>query len=329
MDGDVVVAGRDIRIAESVTGDILAAGWHVDLSAPASDDVRMAGGEVTLNAPVRGDVTVAGGDIVIGPKTTVTGRAWLSGGTVTVSGVFERDLRIAAQNVTIGGEVREPLFIIAENVTIDPTARLLGSVTYKSPAPATIAPGATIGGPVKHELIAKRDVEKARGVPLVSSFFFTSHLLLVGLLVIWFVPNAADRVTAALRERPWQSLLVGFVLLVTVPVAAVILIFSILGLPLGLALGALYATAIFLAVLRTAFYVGEAEAHAFKRALAIRRDHALWLVAGVVTLAVLRGIPLLGAGVMFFSVLFGLGALALAEFRRWPSARTPEAAHAA
>src|SRR5689334_17829459 len=63
--GDVVVAARQIEIAQPVGGDILAAGWRVALSARADDDVRIAGAEVSVNAPVAGDLTAAGGDVTL------------------------------------------------------------------------------------------------------------------------------------------------------------------------------------------------------------------------------------------------------------------------
>ena len=84
VQGDVIAAGRDVVIGHDVTGDVIAAGRTVALRATAHDDVRVAGGEVTLDAPIAGDITAAGRSIVIGPSARVTGRTWVSGGTVTV-----------------------------------------------------------------------------------------------------------------------------------------------------------------------------------------------------------------------------------------------------
>ena len=44
---------------------------------------------------------------------------------------------------------------------------------------------------------------------------------------------------------------------------------------------------------------------------------ALVLVAGVLTLAVLRSVPFVGAWTLFLAVLFGLGSLALWTYRVW------------
>jgi hypothetical protein len=70
----------------------------VALTARADDDVRMAAGEVTVNAPVNGDLTVAGGDVVIGPHTHVSGRSWLTGKTVRIDGLLDRELQVAGSD---------------------------------------------------------------------------------------------------------------------------------------------------------------------------------------------------------------------------------------
>jgi hypothetical protein len=74
--------------------------------------------------------------------------------------------------------------------------------------------------------------------------------------------------------------------------------------------------AVFLGVVATAFYVGDLEARLFNAGpMTSRRQRAGLLLAGVLTLAVLRTVPLLGTLVVFLSVLFGLGALCIWIYR--------------
>jgi len=316
MGADVIVAGRQVEIGQPVLGDILAAGWRVALSGRAHDDVRIAAGEATVNAPVAGDLTVAGGDVIIGSQARVSGRSWVTGRTVRIDGVFDRELRVAAATVEIAGEIRRPLELVAERLEILPSARILGSVSYKGPAEAHVADGAIVNGPMIYDRIPQRDAARARAFPAVSSLLFSIHLFLAGLLVVIFLPRVETSVVATLRAQPARSLLAGFVLLVTTPVAALLLVVSILGLPIGLAMGAVYAIALFAGVLVTAFFLGDAESRLFEaRSSLTRGQHALLLLAGVLTLALLRS--LFGVVVVFGSVLFGLGALALSAYQAY------------
>jgi cytoskeletal protein CcmA (bactofilin family) len=325
MTADVIVAGRQVDIAERVAGDILAAGWRVALTGPADDDVRIAAAEVVVNTPIAGDLTVAGGDVAIGPLTRVSGRSWITGSTVRINGVVERDLRVAGATVEIAGEIRSPLHVIADKLVILPSARVLGPITYKGSSEARIAEGAIVNGPITYEQIPQREAQRARSFTGVSSVLFTIHVFLAGLLVVVFLPRVETSVVTTLRVQPGRSLLAGFVLLVTIPAAAVLLAVSILGLPIGLALVAVYAVALFASVVATAFFVGDAEARLFNAGpIVTRGQHALVLLGGVLSLALLRA--LLGGFVVFASVLFGFGALALAAYHAYSQEPAPTTA---
>jgi cytoskeletal protein CcmA (bactofilin family) len=314
VDGDVVIAGRVLDIDGEIAGDILAAGWRVSVRKPVSDDVRIAGAEVSVNAPVDGDVTLAGGDVTLGSDARVMGRAWLTGGTVRANGVFERELQIAGGTVQIAGEVRKPLTVIAETLEIQPTARILGPLTYKSPREARIMTGASIAGPITFTRIETEEARRAHSLAGVSSLLFVIHLVIAGLLFLLLLPRFVTAGVETLRAQPWRSLLLGFTLLVTVPIAALILVVTVLGAPVGVSLVALYLVALLLGILTTAYCIGEVEAGWLKiaRPPGARRQAAV-LIAGVVTLALLRAIA--GGLVVFVAILFGLGALALWTYR--------------
>jgi cytoskeletal protein CcmA (bactofilin family) len=310
MARDVVVAGRQVDIAQSVAGDILAAGWRVTVTGRADDDVRIGGGEVLVNAPILGDLTVAGGNVAVGSQTRVGGRSWITGRMIRIDGAFERELRVAGANVQVAGVVRSPVDIVAEKLEILPSARILGPLTYRGPHEALISEGAVISGPVRFDRISEREAQRARGVAVGSTLLFSIHLFLAGMLVLVFAPRFEQSIVATLRVRPARSLLTGFVSLITIPIAAVLLVVSVLGLPIGLVIAALYAIALFGGVLVTAFLIGDLEAMLLKFGpISTRGQHAVLLLAGVLTLAVLRS--LLGGFVVFVSVVLGLGALTL------------------
>jgi ethanolamine utilization microcompartment shell protein EutS len=276
MAGDVIVAGRQIDIVQPVAGDILAAGWRVVLSARADDDVRIAAGEVAVNAPINGDLTVAGGDVTIGPQAHVSGRAFLTGRMVRVEGILDRDLQVAGATVELAGEIRQPVQVTAEKLEILPSARILGPLTYKGASEARIAEGAIINGPITYDRIPEREARRARAFPALSTLLFSIHLFLAGVLIVVFLPRVETSVVATLRAQPGKSLLAGFVLLITTPVAAVLLIVSVLALPIGLALGAFFAVALFVGVIAMALFVGDVEARLLKMGPIVSRgQHAL------------------------------------------------------
>jgi hypothetical protein len=327
VEGDVVVAGREVAIREMVWGDVLAAAWRLSFAGQTPDDVRVVGREVRLDASINGDLAAAGLDVIVGPQTHVTGRTWLTGQTVDVHGSFDRELRIAGGLVRLRGEMREPVTVIAEKLEVLSSARLLAPLRYQSPVPAMIESGATIGGPVAYEQISRDEARQSRSWVRMSSLLFAMHLLIAGLLLVLCTPHLPSAVVGIMREAPGRSLLAGGALLVTAPVIAAFLLISVIATPLGLVIGAAYLAALFVGIVVTAFYLGELEARVLNaERIATRGQRALVLLAGVVTLAILRSVPLLGTLVVFVSTLFGLGALAVWAYKLsspLPAASTP------
>jgi len=311
--GDAVIAGRLININEGVLGDVLAGGWRITLSHDVSDDVRVAGAEVNVNASIDGDLTAAGGEVTVGKDSHIAGRVWLTGGTIRVDGVLDRETEIAAGTVQITGEIRQPLRITAEKLEILPTARILSSLTYNGPAEAIIAKEAQVTGPIAFHRMAK-DARGARWGSAMSSTLFAIHLIVAGLVLLMLLPGFAAAGVETLKTNPLHSLFIGFAMLVTIPIAALLLMVTVLGAPVGLTLAALYLVGLLLGILTTASYLGQMEARWFKVGpLSTRSQNALALIAGTLTLALLRALA--GGVVVFVAVLFGFGALALLTYR--------------
>lgn len=321
--GDAVVAGRVVEINERVIGDVLAAGWRVSLLKPAEDDVRVAGAEVLVNAPVDGDLTLAGGEVTIGSEAQVAGRAWLSGGIVRANGRFDRDLHIAGGTVILDGEIRDAVTVIADTLEVRPTAKLQGALTYRATREAQIGQGATIAGPVSYTHIESDEARRARSPSGFSNVLFAVNVFLAGLLFFMLLPRVADAGVATLRAQPGRSLLLGFAMLVTVPLAALLLVITVFGAPIGVSLAALYLVALLLGLLTAAYCIGELEARWLNRpAVSTTRGRAAVLVAGVLTLAILRAV--FGGLAVFLAIVFGLGALVLWTYRTyWHAPRVP------
>lgn len=134
--------------------------------------------------------------------------------------------------------------------------------------------------------------------------------------MLLLLPRVTGSVVTTLRAQPGLSFLFGFVLLVTIPVAVLMLVISIFGLPAGFAMAALFGVALLVGLVTTALLVGEAEARVFgTRLLGHRTDRMTFLLAGVLTIGVMRMVPLIGGWVVIASVLFGLGAVGLSLYR--------------
>lgn len=316
---DLVAAGGTINVGQLVKGDVTVAGGSVNVGGRVGDDVRAAGGTVVVGGEVGGDVVAAGGTVTLAPETRIAGRAWLGGGRVTVAGRVARELRVAAASVSVAGEVDGDVRIAAQTIEVLPAARIKGDFTYTSATPARIDPGAQIQGQVTHlrPEMAERAGSVGRAVSTVARVVLLAGLIVCGIVLLWLLPGFTVAAARTIGTRPGRSLGLGVILLLVTPIAAVILMVTIIGLPLGLAAMALYAVALLLGYLTAAVFLGELGARLAGRAELSPGGRMLSLLLALIVLALIGLIPIAGGLVGALAVITGLGAASHHAFRRW------------
>ncbi len=317
VDGDVILFGREIAVAGTVIGDVMAAGQSISVVAEIDGDVRIAGENVSIANGVAGEVLAAGRDVALRPTSAVGGKAMLAGESVTVSGRVGGDVRAAGRVVTVTGAIAGDAALAGEEIVIADTARIEGDLIYRSLQEAVIAPGAEILGDT---VFIRSDGPKdlvdrfmAGGTAIGLALF--AGLFLLGVVQTLVAPGAVALASERMR-RPWAVLGIGLAVLVLTPVAMVLSAITVIGIPIAVVLFALFVVALLWGYLVAAGAVGR-----FGLGL-VRRDRSgsFWwragaLAAGMVVLAIVGFIPVLGGLVVFAALLFGLGTLALFAWR--------------
>jgi hypothetical protein len=320
VEGDALLAGGTVESSASIGGDATIAGGRVSLHAVVGDDLYLAGGQVEVDALVKGNARVAGGRVRIAPESRIEGGVTVAGGTVSASGTFGRYLTLAGGDVELSGHVRGDVHVYADELTIGPGTRIDGRLICRTAKPVAIPPDAEIAGG-----LAQGNGEVGggdEGLPWRREregvgWFWLAGLALVGFLLLRLFPSFSARTTAALTGNPWLGIGLGFLVLVGVPAAVLILLLTVIGIPLAV-MGLLS----YLAMLVAAYVLGAQ--HIGDRLLAATRpaiaSRVAWRIAALVLvllgLAFLGMVPVIGSLLRFLVLLLGLGALALTFVRR-------------
>ncbi|MCX5780199.1 MAG: polymer-forming cytoskeletal protein, partial [Firmicutes bacterium] len=238
VDGDVFAAGQSITINGQVKGDIIAAGNSVSVNGSVLGDVRTVGNTIDVNGTVDGNVTAAGNSLSISKGAIIKRDALLMGNTIYVSGpIGGQVLGNGSQiqlNAPINGEVR---IWDVQTLVIGPLAIIGGMLTYGSNNQAQIAPDAKIGAisrvnpPVKPQKSA---------APMPKTGFSWGAVLwswLAG-LVIWgaahlLMPRILPKLGETVQETPWPTLGWGLLTLLVAPMAILLLMITVIGIPLA------------------------------------------------------------------------------------------------
>jgi cytoskeletal protein CcmA (bactofilin family) len=326
VDGDLLAGGGRVVTGKQVLGNVIVAAGSIQVAGHVVRSVRAAGGAITISGHVGRNLSLAGGSVVITPEARIDGRARVAGGEVRVAGVITRKLHAVAAVIVLAGEIQGDVDLVAQEIEVLPTASIKGNLTYWSPRDARIDPKAKIQGTVTHNLPELPRTIARTGTALftVQRILFMMGLMVLGIALYLLFPGFTVLASRTIGSDPIKSLALGVLLATAVPVAAILSMLTILGIPLGLIIFVIYSVALLAGFLLTAFHLGDVGAHALLRKGARSRPvRVAFLVAALAVLLLARQVPYVGGAVVVVAVLVGLGALSVHVWRHWGDPESP------
>jgi len=236
--GDLYVAGGTVTILPGarIDGDVLAAGSSIVIDGVVDGNVRAAGALLQVNGTVARNITVAGAHLTLGPNAVVRGN-WLSGGENTfLQGTIDGKVTAASEWLQLAGRIGRDAEVAGERLLVQPAARIGGNLTYVSDSEQPV-PAGVVQGQVQRIAPPELPREERRGPDVVGAVFGLILLggsIIVGLLVAWLFPGFFSAAQTVLERRAPLAFAAGLVTLIVVPVLAIVLMVTVLGLPLGL-----------------------------------------------------------------------------------------------
>jgi len=298
-----------------VAGDLFAAGNTIDVTGEVQGSLRVVGSSITINGKVGRNILSAGNNLMINDGATIGGHITFAGAGLIVNAPVGGEIQAAVGdmvlNSTVGGDVNLQMGNgnkEKSHLLLSPKSVISGDLNYKSFAQAEIQAGAQILGKTNYT-----PMEIAKSKPQIYAFLGTLalafgifgflSLLLMGLIIIYLVPKMADRVCASMKEAPWKNVGIGFVGLVTIPVAAIILFVTILGIPLGMILLFGLCVAMYLSKAFVAIAIGRLISDRF-------HIHKIFsLIFGLLLFTIVGLIPIIGWLAAFLATLWAFGAI--------------------
>jgi len=244
------------------------------------------------------------------PKGKHVDRVWIVDGIVNVAGHSEGSIVALRAPVRISGIVDGDVIAIAKPITLTPSAQVNGDIVYADERPA-IPRGATVYGDVRH--VDAGDVSLPFGtfaaIHIAIWLAVSASSLVLGLLFLWGAPRAADAVFETARTAVGPAIGWGAALFFGLPLAALIALVTLVGIPLGIL------TALALLPL---WALGYATSDWLLGNVVVKSPEPRRVAKFLAGWGILRAIafvPFLGAPAAFVATVFGLGVLAVALWR--------------
>ena len=307
-----------------------------------SEDLTAYGGTVVVRGTVDGDLTAFAGNVIIEPGAEVTGSVEATAGNVRIAGnvggtatatggnVFMTDtatvggnFEAAAGTIVVAGSVAGNAELAGGSVTLASTASIDGNVEYATGEDGEfISEDPTVGGSItqNEDLSTGSSFEGPDiGAPIFGIYGFLVNVLVGGLLLL-VLPGTSRRIADRVTKEPLRTGGIGLLAVIGVPIAAILIGITIVGLPVTIAVLIAYGLALWIATVYGRYAVGAA-------VLSYTAIENRWaeLLVGLVVVAALVRIPVIGGLFEFVVVLLGLGAMAGLLYRFVRNQGGPEA----
>ena len=323
--GDFAAAGGRVILDQPVGGDAALVGGSVDVRAPVGDDLRAAGGDITIESAVGGELFATGGNVTLARAATVTGGATVYGGNITIDGRVDGRLMANAQRIRINGDIRGDVRLGAGEIELGPLARIGGALRYSSGSELKRAEGATIAGVVTREDAsasqrrgggrgngAERDGGIGARASWAGTLFFYLSLMASTAVLLLIAPSFAIHTAERIRATPWVAMAVGLGAVLAVPVLAVLLLVTVLGIPLGIMVLSLYPVLLLAGFVVGSLFIARLLPVAMRQPVSDALSRNLGYAALALLLILLLGrLPGVGGALIALLSLAGIGACVL------------------
>jgi cytoskeletal protein CcmA (bactofilin family) len=280
-------------------------------------DYFAVGNTVKIAGTVNGDVYIAASQVII--EGAVNGDVFAAGGSVDISGTVTNNVRILSGQAVISGRIRENATLVVGQLILTSRAQIDGNLKYSSNQVAWIESKAIVGGKLIHQPFILREIFSGKAVrifmigskiaALLMNFLYT---FFIGWLLMRLYPKNVERALYVLDHRPWKACAYGILLLILLPLAALVLLMTILGTPFALTLLALNVIGFYTAKV---FSILWASNHLFKK-IGFKPNRLSTFCLGLILYFLITSIPFYGSLLAFIALIFGLGAAALSRTQR-------------
>jgi cytoskeletal protein CcmA (bactofilin family) len=304
--GDVIIASNKYIVSGEIMGNVNSGSQYATIRGTIGKSARIFARTIIIDGTIGNNLLAAAEDIEISESCRIGKDATLFGDAISIAGTIDRDLAVECGRIIISGKIDGCLCITADKISIVEPAEITGNISYKCPKEIRIEDDVIVRGNIEWKKV-EQDVGDDDGLNWVLRFLLFLASLVTGLFIIGLTGRHSRLAVDYIAQKPVVCLGVGFVAFCLAPVAIVVLMALIIGIPTAIILLFIYTVFFYISKVYVAIALGRFGIRA------IRKGHepkAGWsLLLGLIILTFLFVIPVLGWFVYFAVIFWGIGAI--------------------
>ena len=310
-DGDLYKTGGDIEITDAINGNVYVAGNSVTVKGQIGGDLFVIANNLNIDgAQVYGNV------FAISTNITLNGLIYDLYGicntlNVPYNGTVYRDIKVMCNTATIDGVIGGNVYIKAnQKLTLDADCMIYKDLNYSTPSEIEVKDG-TVQGNVNYS----SSMFKSNAIDYAMSFaYLIVFVLIVWLLMMFIAPKFMEKATRIGKEKILPSLGFGILGIILIPVIAVLLMFTVVGMPISMALMALYGLLVLITF--TVVTLTFANMLANKVKFFAKFKNLIGIILIALILWALTLIPYVGIIIKLIITIYGFGILMISIFNK-------------
>lgn len=313
---DLYVTGTDITVEadETVNGNAFLFGDTVTIRGQIGGDLFVVANTLNVDGgQIYGNVFALASDTIRLDGLIYDLYAVCDNLTVAYDGLTYRDLKVTCNTASINGVIGKDVNIEArESLTIESDCFIYGNLNYSAPTEIDIADD-LIEGDTNYSELSITSSNNVLGyvISLLTILVFT---LIVWLVASKLAPKFYTRLTTMAPKKMALSILVGLLALIITPLVAALLMMTIVGIPVGLALLAIYMIAVVLSFAMAVMSIAAKLAGKVK--VLAKLNNLLAVILVTIVLWLLSLIPYAGLVITLIVILAGFGMLILSVINK-------------
>lgn len=311
INGDLISVAKTINVNGRVDGDIISAAQTINVNGEVGGNLRVIANSINLNGTVARNLSVMANDLTLSPNSKIGWDALIMAVNTEIRGNIEGGLSGRIAQGLIAGNIGKNVNLTLENSTkqsliISPEAVIGGDLVYTSKNTASISDQSKISGKTEQKNVPVKTINWWQ-IYLWANLFAIFSALVVGLVLIYIGKNITTKILAKIEKTPGKLILPGLVVSLILPPLALLLLFTVIGIPLALIILACWLIMTYIAKIFTAILVGKLIINNLTK-----KDETplIWsLILGVVICWLLFTIPFVGWILGLFAIWLGLGGI--------------------
>jgi cytoskeletal protein CcmA (bactofilin family) len=311
VDGDVYVFAQELDVTGHVTGDVLGAVRSIHVSGQVDGNLRCMSNNITIDGTVQKNVTTMNEDARLDSSGQIGHSFMTMAQILNVNGKVGRNVNAMFDEGNVGGTIDGDLNAKGKSLNIGSHAQIDGTAKFAGEKAPEVASGAKLAFPMEFTKV-EHHAHGKRGVGYyIWRIIWAGARILLGLVLISLMPIFA-RETVESAERYGAALGLGVLVFFGVLIASFIACITVVGLLVGVSTFFLWLVAVFSSYVVVGGVVGRwilGKANEFWPAIGR-------MALGVLIVVIAADLPHVGGWIRFAIWIWGMGAIALALYRR-------------